>query len=65
MPNQDRDIVYAKRIFTYYFRILAQETGMHWDQDNVTEIDEAVEALGRYCTKNVRGPFITRVPDQH
>ncbi|MBN1485311.1 MAG: hypothetical protein JXA37_11380 [Chloroflexia bacterium] len=38
-------IDYAKRIFKHYFRLLAEKSGVLWDWENESEIDEAVESL--------------------
>lgn len=35
----------AKKYFLYYFRLLAEKSGVHWDSDNDTEIEAAVDLI--------------------
>lgn len=35
----------AKRYFLYYFRLLAEKSGMNWDSDNDAEIEAAVDLI--------------------
>ena len=35
----------AKRYMTHYFRKMAEASGMHWDSDNETEIENLVDLM--------------------
>ena len=35
----------AKRLLVHYIELLAKRTGMHWDDDNRTEIEELIEHI--------------------
>lgn len=35
----------AKRYFLYYFRLIAEKSGMNWDSDNDAEIETAVDLI--------------------
>lgn len=38
-------IGYAKRVFSHYFRMIAQTAGVHWNGENTSEIESAVEDM--------------------
>lgn len=35
----------AKRMITYYFRLIAKNAGVNWDSDNDAEIEAAVDLI--------------------
>ena len=35
----------SKRLFVYYFRLIAREAGVQWDGDNDSEIGAAVDMI--------------------
>jgi hypothetical protein len=35
----------AKRLIKQYFHLLAKESGVYWDSDNDSELDELVDCL--------------------
>jgi hypothetical protein len=39
--NQER----AARLLKHYFRLIAQKSGIKWDSDNDSEIEQIVEAI--------------------
>lgn len=44
-PRSTRSLDTSKRLFIHYFEQLHQRTGLNWNNDNVSEIEEAVDEL--------------------
>lgn len=36
---------YAIKVFTYYFRLIAEKSGIRWDSANEADITNAVEVI--------------------
>lgn len=45
----------AKRMFRYYFRLIAKQSGINWDSDNEAEIDYAIDLLIEASKEEVKG----------
>ena len=45
----------VKRMFRYYFRMIAKNSGINWDSDNEAEIDCAIDLIIDACKEEVKG----------
>lgn len=43
----------VKRIFRFYFSLLAKRSGLNWDSDNDAEIDAAIDMLICVCKEQL------------